>query len=251
MSETQKVLWMLTEPIDFKKKDMWDEAERTGQELIKTIGALEYDHEVMNPRALLLELSEKIKNEKFSTVINLASYEYSDFFKEMYPDTPVFHFPISRVRDTVNIVTIGYQIRVDHKSLYTLRNQIDLTRPLIFDDVGHSGGTQIMAMELLDLEAKQAAHAFMLANTGVAYGDKGIVSLLEGMGAEVYYARGFNNPVERVWHVEDIHGGKRRPWTEQVNPLLKDQERFKQYTNGQMQQAEPLLEKLQSLSQVK
>ncbi len=112
----------------------------------------------------------------------------------------------------------------------------DYSRTLIFDDVGHTGGTQYMVMKMLGIEARAATHAFMLGNTGIHEGKPAVVRRLQEHGVEhVVFAYGFASPHDKIWHIEDLHGGKQRPWTEQVNPLLSYQPKFRQFVRPDVQ----------------
>lgn len=236
------IIWVVTEPLDFRQEKQWEQVEKTAEKLIRFIGNTKYTHETASPRLLMPILVEKLRGEHFSTIVNIASPTFSHLLRKSFPKIPIIHFPISRVRDAEKIETLGYQIGLSVKQIDEMVKNHDLSHTLLFDDVGHTGGTQYMVMKLLDIDPKTATHGFLLANTGIYEGKPAIVGQLQNMGASVVYARSFASPGDKIWHVEDIHGGKRKRWQEQVNPLLAYQDRFTAHINpNNLSQATPLI----------
>ena len=225
----RKIYWLLTEPIPFNNTFAWDQVEKIGTNLINAIAAPEIDHEILSPRKLLKEIEEQIKSEQYSVVINVAAKEYTDYLKGILPEIPTVRFPISRVRDAETITTYGYYTGLTDTEFSRIKNQFDMSHPLLFDDAGHTGGTQKMVMEMLDIDPKTATHAFLMGNNGIYEGKPALLPYLRESGAIYFCAKVFESPKDKIWHIEDLHGGKRLKWSQQVNPLLSTQEKFKPF----------------------
>lgn len=249
--KVKNTLWLMTQPIDLRADYLWDQTEDKGRELITTIATPHLNHEVLSCRSLFVQLGEKIKDLHPSTVINLATENYSILFRLHFPNTPVVRFPISRVRDTESITTKGYYIGLQDQELAKFKTSLDISNPLVFDDAGHTGGTQRMALEMLNIDPAQATHAFLLANNGKPYGKPAIIPWLDSIGATHYEARTFTSPEDKLWHVEDMHGGKRLSWHDQVNPILSTQSKFVPFLNPDINQEKTalLLADLQTMNE--
>lgn len=97
--QPQRVIWVLTQPVDLRDSSKWDRLEALGKELIGRIGGDGYIHEVVSSRVLFPQVVAKLKGMKFSTIVNVAANNFTQPLRDTFPDTPVAHFPISRIRE--------------------------------------------------------------------------------------------------------------------------------------------------------
>lgn len=198
---------MMDETIANSKPVNWNRVTELEKSLVGIIGNPNFNHEIIHPIPCLDNIAGQLKGRKFSAVLDLTGW-LSPAMQELLPNTPVEdRFSLSRVRivSSPKLETTGYRISMSPDEIDEAKKTLDLSKPLIVDDVSFSGWTSRKAMNLWGINPKDATHAFLIANTGDLGNDLGAVPMLEAMGSKVVSGFEITTPQDDGWHLKDLH----------------------------------------------
>lgn len=185
----------------------WGRVRELEASLVAAIGSPDFNHVIADPIPLLRNLSRGLKNEDFSSVIDLTGW-MTPALQELFPQIPVDNsFSLSRVRvvSSPGLETTGYKVSLFPEEVEDLRERLDLEKPLIVDDVSFSGWTSKKTMDILGINPASATHAFLLTNDGDLGNNPGAVGLLQGVGGRVISGGTITTPQDDGWHLKDLH----------------------------------------------
>lgn len=208
---TQRIIWMMDETIANTHPQNWDRVRELENELVRSVGKSNAQHEVVDPLICLKEMVFKIQHERFSSIIDLTGWLKPTMI-EVFPYARVEDgFGLSRVRSvsSADLETTGYVLNKSLSEIKQSRETMDLSRVLILDDVSFTGYTSSITMELWELDPENTAHAFLIANRGrLGFSDQsppGAVPMLESLGCQVFSGKEIHTPEDDGWHLKDLH----------------------------------------------
>lgn len=202
-----RIVWMMDETIANARPANWQKVRNLEEALINRIGNPKFKHEVVDPMPCMKEVTRQLQDKQFSAILDLTGW-LTPAMQELFPNTPVENrFSLSRVRvvSSPKLETTGYKVSISPKEMEEVCQKIDMTRPLIVDDVSFSGWTSRKTMDLLGIDPKVTTHAFLIANTGNLGQDPGAVPMLESMGSRVVFGHELKTPQDDGWHLKDLH----------------------------------------------
>lgn len=197
---------MMDESIAAVHPSNWSRLVELHEDLASKIGRQGFEHQVVHPIDCLTQVAGQIKDGNFSSIIDLTGW-LTPAIRELFPSTPIINeFSLSRVRlvSSPMLETTGYTVSHMPHELKKLRDVLDLSRPLIVDDVSFSGWTSRKTMELWGIDPTSATHAFLIANTGDLGPNPGAVKMLEGIGSKVISGLEITTPNDDGWHMKDL-----------------------------------------------
>lgn len=202
-----RIVWMMDETIANARPANWSRVRKLEGTLIETIGNPSFRHELVDPIPCLRKIATQLHRERFSFVLDMTGW-LTPAMQELFPFTPVENrFSLSRVRvvSSPKLETTGYTISMSPEEIENSRQRLDLTRPLIVDDVGFSGWTSRKAMEIWGIPPERVTHAFLISNTGQLGSEMGAVPMLESLGSKVIFGHELHTPMDDGWHLKDLH----------------------------------------------
>ena len=163
--------------------------------------------EVVDAIECLKPLLSKIRWDDFITIIDLTGF-WGKFLKEKFPNMPpiVDNFHLSRLRrvDSPRLDGVGFMISLIPEEIQTIKERNDLSRPLIFDDVGWSGRTIKQSASILGLSPEKTTVAFLCGNNG-NFGEKPAgVGDLRNSGFTVFAGKEVFSPSDDGFHLADF-----------------------------------------------
>lgn len=206
-STQNRIVWMMDETIANARPSNWQRVRQLEGELVGAIGNSSFRHEIVDPIPCLRETVIQLRGSDFSCVVDLTGW-LTPAMRELFPNTPIENrFSLSRVRvvSSPNLETTGYKVSMFPEEIEEVRQAMDMTRPLILDDVSFSGWTSRKTMDILGVDPEATTHAFLIANTGNLGNDPGAVPMLESMGSKVIFGHELKTPQDDGWHLKDLH----------------------------------------------
>ena len=203
----KRILWMIDETIANSSPNNWQRVRRLEEDLVDMIGNDSFKHEIVDPVLCLHEISKQLKGKEFSCVLDLTGW-LTPAMSELFPGTPIeSQFSMSRVRvvSSAKLETTGYKISMSPEEINNVKKDLDLSHPLIVDDVSFSGWTSKKTMDIWGLSPEQTTHAFLIANTGDLGLEPGAVSRLQFLGSKVVFGYEIKTPNDDGWHLKDLH----------------------------------------------
>lgn len=214
INQKPRIIWMMDETIAQTHPSNWQRVTSLEKKLVRAMGNPKFDHQVVSPLECLPGVIRLLHGKKFSCIFDLTGW-LTPSLQGMFPSTQIINeFSMSRVRmvSSPKLETTGYVVSMTPKQIAAHRQNLDLSRPLIVDDVSFSGWTSRKTMEMWGLNPEPVTHAFLIANTGNFDGGKpGAVRMLKGLGSNVVFGHELRTPIEDGWHLKDLHS----------NPSLK------------------------------
>jgi hypothetical protein len=202
-----RIVWMMDETIAHARPANWQRVRELEGALINGIGNPEFKHDIVDPIPCLREMARQLQHEQFSSIVDLTGW-LTPAMQELFPNTPIENrFSLSRVRvvSSPKLETTGYKVSMFPEEIEEVRQAMDMTRPLILDDVSFSGWTSRKTMDILGVDPEATTHAFLIANTGNLGSDPGAVPMLESMGSRVIFGHELKTPQDDGWHLKDLH----------------------------------------------
>lgn len=223
-----KVFWLLDDTTARTHPKDWDEVAYLSSKLINLIGNKGLEHLVVEPlesykKALgkLLQLSNDIR---VTTIIDISCW-IGFGLKPLFPEAEVVtDFSLSRILDvsTRDFQTVGYITNRPQDEISSKAAGLDLSKVLIVDDTGMTGGTNYITMEAFGIRPRDTTHFLLLANTGNCPTPEsesispGAVDFLEGLGSKVLYGDSLKIPEDDAEHLSDMF---RHPYLRKVFPV--------------------------------
>lgn len=211
-----RITWFADEIIATARPNQWQSIAEASQQLLRLIGNEEFAHEIILPQRCLPPLAEALQREKFSVIIDLTGGWLGESLKGVFPSTPIVKdFHISRVREVSNpeLPTTGHVLNISRQETKALSRTLDMSAPLIIDDVSFSGFSSHVAMQHFGLQPEQTSHAFLVLNVGDLGPQPGAKHMLEATGSKVFGGQTINTSEnEDGWHLKDLidHGSLER-----------------------------------------
>lgn len=202
-----RIVWMMDETIANARPGNWSKVRQLEGELIGAIGNPSFRHEIVDPIPCLRETVTQLSGSDFSCVVDLTGW-LTPALRELFPNTPVeSNFSLSRVRvvSSPRLETTGHKISMFPEEIEQVKRELDLSRPLIVDDVSFSGWTSRKTMDIWGFAPGQTTHAFLIANTGNLGPEPGAVPMLRSLGSKVVFGHELKTPQEDGWHLKDLH----------------------------------------------
>ncbi len=197
----------MDETIANARPSNWQRVRQLEGELIGAIGNPTFQHDLIDPIPCLDEIVNQLKRKNFSSILDLTGW-LTPAMQELFPNTPIENgFSLSRVRvvSSPKLETSGYKINMLPEEIERAKRNLDLSHPLIVDDVSFSGWTSRKTMDIWELPPEQTTHAFLIANTGDLGPEPGAVPMLRSLGSEVIFGHELTTPTDDGWHLKDLH----------------------------------------------
>ena len=205
------IFWMTDELFARARSNDWQAVEEKSAELIGLIGREDFDHTIISPDSCIGPLARSLAGRSFSAVIDLTDNGWLSrgLGIALHRDIPVLtNVHISRVREISDpgLPTSGHIIKTPKEDIIRITETIDLSKPLVLDDVSFSGKSSELVMQLLGLDPRETAHGFLITNTGnLGPHVKGAWSRLTDSGAQVHTGAVINTSEgDDGWHIKDF-----------------------------------------------
>lgn len=202
-----RIVWMMDETIANARPSNWQRVRQLEDDLVNAIGNSSFKHEIVGPIPCLQETAKQLRGRNFSSIFDLTGW-LTPAMQELFPDTPIENrFSLSRVRvvSSPKLETTGYKISMFQEEIEKVKRSLDLSHPLVVDDVSFSGWTSRKTMDIWGLHPEQTTHAFLIANTGNLGLEAGAVPMLRSLGSEVVFGHELTTPQDDGWHLKDLH----------------------------------------------
>lgn len=206
-SNQKRIVWMMDETIANTRPSNWQRVRQLEGELIGAIGNPSFRHDIVDPIPCLREIVTQLRRNDFSCVLDLTGW-LTPALKELFPNITIENgFSLSRVRvvSSPRLETSGYKISMSPNEIEQAKQNLDLSHPLIVDDVSFSGWTSRKTMDIWGVTPEQTTHAFLIANTGNLGPELGAVPMLRSLGSKVIFGHELSTPQEDGWHLKDLH----------------------------------------------
>lgn len=197
----------MDETIANARPSNWQRVRQLEDALVGAIGNPSFRHEIVDPIPCLQETARQLRGREFSCILDLTSW-LTPAMRELFPNTPIENqFSLSRLRvvSSLKLETTGYKISIFPKEVEKIKRNLDLSHPLVVDDVSFSGWTSRKTMDILGLCPEQTTHAFLIANTGNLGPELGAVPMLQASGSKVVFGYELITPQDDGWHLNDLH----------------------------------------------
>lgn len=206
----QTIVWFQDSVKLRSPEKKWGEIDMLTERLISLIGHPEFDHRIVKPEDCMMQLKKQLTRPvlDFSVVIDLAGFgqRVQDFLNES--SSPVVgKFRLSRVRNVLSpkLDGCGYLLSMTQIEIQKLLSQIDITHPLLIDDVGWSGKTITEAIKILGINNQNASAGFLVCNNGnFGEGRPGAKGLLEDDKITVTSGDFVATPKDDGFHLADF-----------------------------------------------
>lgn len=202
------ILWMADEIIAQTHPNDWEGVSRLSNELFKSIGNQNLNHEIVMPQACIGKLAQQLFPHKFSVVIDLTGGWLGESLKPSFPSTPIINdFHLSRVRDVSDpsLGTTGHFLSLSPSEISELKTEHDFSRPLIVDDVSFSGLSSKVTIEQFKLDPTTTLNGFLILNVGELGPNPGARTTLDQMGSHAIAGRLMNTSEgDDGWHIKDF-----------------------------------------------
>jgi hypothetical protein len=202
-----RIVWMMDETIANARPSNWKRVRQLEGELVGAIGNPSFRHEIVDPIPCLRETVTQLRGSGFSCVVDLTGW-LTPALRELFPNIPIENgFSLSRVRvvSSPRLETTGYKISMSPDEIEETKQNLDLSHPLIVDDVSFSGWTSRKTMDIWGVTPKETTLAFLIANTGNLGVELGAVPMLRSLGSSVVFGHELTTPQEDGWHLKDLH----------------------------------------------
>lgn len=202
-----RIVWMMDETIANARPSNWQRVRQLEGELVGVIGNPTFQHDLIDPIPCLDQTVNQLKEKNFSCILDLTGW-LTPAMQELFPNTPIENgFSLNRVRvvSSPKLETTGYTINMFPGKIERTKLELDLSHPLIVDDVSFSGWTSRKTMDIWGLAPEQTTHAFLIANTGNLGPEPGAVPMLRSLGSEVIFGHELTTPKDDGWHLKDLH----------------------------------------------
>lgn len=202
-----RIVWMMDETIANARPSNWQRVRQLEGELVGAIGNPSFRHEIVDPIPCLEKTVTQLNGSDFSCILDLTGW-LTPALRELFPNTPIENnFSLSRVRvvSSPRLETTGYKISMSPDEIEQRKQDLDISHPLIIDDVSFSGWTSRKTMDIWGITPEQTTHAFLIANTGNLGPELGAVSMLRSLGSKVIFGHELTTPQEDGWHLKDLH----------------------------------------------
>lgn len=200
-----KIVWMIDGVIARTRPEHWKRVFELCNELVVSVGGANFKHEVVDPLRCWINVVKPLKLQGFSCVLDLTGW-LTPSLRELFPFTPIEAFSLSRMHavSSIRFDKSGYLLDRTRDEINEVKQALDLSRPLIFDDVGFSGRTARQVMELWGITPKETTYAFLIANAGIFGRQEGAVKTLESLGSKVFFGYELETPEDDGWHLQDF-----------------------------------------------
>lgn len=204
---TQRMLWFQDGVKLRTPERKWAKIDALTEGLVRTSGSPDFNHAIIDPVVCREKLFQQINLRDYSVVIDLSG-SIAESIRQISFSTPVidrFHLTKVSVVSSPRLDGAGFMVSLNPEETEELKGKVDMSRPLLIDDVAWSGRTIIEAVRLLELERSLTTVGLLCVNLGV-FGEKklGARKLLETEGMRVITGEGVVTPNDDGFHVADF-----------------------------------------------
>lgn len=203
----QRILWFqdgvkFTTPIS-----EWGRIDSLTQNLVALAGNRDFDHVVIDPISCAEKLFKQINIQDYSCIIDLSGF-FGEIIKKIFPEASIVkNFRLSRIR-TVSSPRLdgsGFVVSLNNQQVKELKNGIDLSRPLLLDDVSWSGRTISESVRILGINPLSATAGLLVSNNGsFGEGKPGAFDILREKGIQVLTGDFVSTPQDDGFHLADF-----------------------------------------------
>ncbi len=205
------IFWMTDELFARARSTDWNDIEQSCKALISLIGREDRGHRIISPDTCIGPLASSLAGTRFSAVIDLTDNGWlsQGLGRALCKDVPVVtNLHISRLREISDptLPTSGHIIRTPKEDIANIREFVDVSKPLVLDDVSFSGKSSELVMRLLGLDPKETSHGFLITNVGeLGPRMNGAWTRLTDMGSTVHTGAVINTSEgDDGWHIKDF-----------------------------------------------
>lgn len=201
----QRILWF-QDGVKLKIPwNHWNDIDRLTRTLISKVGQPDFEHVVVDPLECMNNLRPKLNDQKFSCIIDLSGFIGKKIVKEFsMPILDAIHLSRLRVITSPKLDGAGHLVNLKPKEVSVATSSLDLSHPLILDDVSWSGRTIIEAIKLLKVGPTTVTAGLLTINKG-NFGEKpGAFKLLMEKGVSVLSGKSVDTPIDDGFHLADF-----------------------------------------------
>ena len=201
----QRILWF-QDGVKLKTPwSHWNKIDQLTNTLISKVGQPNFEHVVVDPAECMMDLRPKLVDQKFSCIIDLSGFIGKEVSKELsVPVSDAVHLSRLRVITSPRLDGAGYLVSLKPREISETISTLDLSQPLILDDVSWSGRTIVEAIKLLRIDPSTVTAGLLAVNVG-NFGEKpGAFKLLMERGVNVLSGKSVVTPIDDGFHFSDF-----------------------------------------------
>lgn len=203
----QRILWFqdgvkFTTPIS-----KWNKIDMLTQNLITLAGNRNFEHVIVDPISCAQKLFQQIDVKEYSCVVDLSGF-FGKTIRKNFPEVSVVDsFRLSRVRmvSSPRLDGSGFLVSLSSQQIKNLKDNIDLNRPLLLDDVAWSGRTIVEGIKILGLDPTITTVGLLSTNEGdFGEGKPGASGILKEKGIRILSGEIISTPQDDGFHLADF-----------------------------------------------
>ncbi len=203
----QRILWFQDGVKFTTPMDKWKKIDTLTQDLIALVGEKDFDNVIVDPIACAEKLFKQTSIQDYSCIIDLSSF-FGPIIIKIFPQSSVttaFHLSRIRTVSSPRLDGSGFLVSLDNQQVEKLKNNIDLSKPLLLDDVSWSGRTIVEAIKILGLNPEASTVGLLVANKGnFGEGKPGAFAILKEKGIGVLTGEAISTPQDDGFHLADF-----------------------------------------------
>lgn len=203
----QSIFWFQDDVKLKSPAHQWERINMLTIELIDLIGHPGFNHFIVDPMKSLHPLRSKLDIGPSNTVIDLTG-SIGQRETDNFPNIPMIgRFRLSRVRNVSSsrLDGVGFIVTMTPDEIDQLKSQVDLSNPILIDDVAWSGRTALEAINILGLNPTNTVFGALALNVGnFGEGKPGAAELLEKTGLRVVGGDLVETPKHDGFHLADF-----------------------------------------------
>lgn len=203
----QRVLWF-QDSIKLKTSESrWRDIDQLTKELFTRIGHPEFEQVIIDPLVCVNGLFQQLDLRSFSCVIDLSGFLGKVLIDQNHLTPVIDDLHLSRVRVVTSprLDTAGYVVSLGPDEINRIKSTVDLSRPLLLDDISWSGRTLIETVRLLDINHPSATFGLLTVNEGCFGESNGALQLLLERGGSVFAGSTVVTPRDDGFHLADFN----------------------------------------------
>ncbi|MBI4096530.1 MAG: hypothetical protein HY425_02305 [Candidatus Levybacteria bacterium] len=203
----QRILWFQDGVKFSTQARMWEKIDALTQKLIDLASNRDFEHVVVDPVSCAQKLFRQTDMRDYSCVIDLSGF-FGEIIKRNSPQISVVsNFRLSRIRivSSPRLDGSGFLVSLNNQEVKKIKDNIDLSRPLLLDDVAWSGRTIVEAIKILGIDPTTTTVGLLATNDGnFGEGKPGALGVLKEKGITILPGETISTPQDDGFHLADF-----------------------------------------------